>query len=214
MREYRAASSVGIRYSDSRFKRARVRSLHRGDPWEEHDGWTSQTDIGRDARRGMPVRSAIALFVILMAVWLINSGHYTPMLIGFGIASCIFVVFLSLRMGIVDDEAIPIRLLPRTVTYVPWLIKEVFTANVDVAVRIIAPKRHPLSPVVFDVPTSQSSDLGRVIYANSITLTPGTVSILVRLDRIKVHGIAEEVADGLIEGEMDRRVTRFEGLDS
>ena len=160
------------------------------------------------------MKSAIALFVILMAVWLINSGHYTPLLIGVGIASCAFVVYLSLRMGIVDEEAIPIRLLPRTVIYVPWLIKEVFTANVDVAGRILAPRLRPLSPVIFDAPASQRTDLGRVIYANSITLTPGTVSILVRTNRIKVHGIAEEVADGLLEGEMDRRVTRFEGLQS
>ncbi len=184
------------------------------DPWEEHDGWTSQTDTGRGNERSHPVKSAIALFVILLAVWLINSGHYTPILIGFGIVSCVLVVYLSLRMGIVDDEAIPIRLLPRTVTYVPWLVKEVFLANVDVAGRILAPRRRPLSPVIFDVPTTQRSDLGRVMYANSITLTPGTVSILVRMDRIKVHGIAEDVAEGLMGGEMDRRVTRFEGMAS
>jgi multicomponent Na+:H+ antiporter subunit E len=157
------------------------------------------------------MKYAVALFVILMALWLLNSGHYTPLLIGFGVASCLLVVWLSIRMGVVDDEGIPIELLPRLPFYLPWLIKEVFASNVDVAKRILLPGRYPLSPKVFSAPTSQRSDLGRVLYANSITLTPGTVSILVKGDRIKVHGIAEEVADGLLEGEMDERVTTFEG---
>ena len=159
------------------------------------------------------MRYAFALFVILLSVWLLNSGHYTPMLIGMGIGSCLFVVYLSLRMGIVDEEGLPVRLLPRALIYVPWLVKEVFKSNLDVAKRILAPRRYRLSPKIFDAPTTQESDLGRVLYANSITLTPGTVSILVRGDRIKVHAIAEEVADAVLEGEMDRRVTRFEGLE-
>jgi multicomponent Na+:H+ antiporter subunit E len=148
-----------------------------------------------------------------MALWLLLSGHYTPLLIGFGVGSCVLVVLLSWRMGIVDREGVPVQLLPRLLVYLPWIAKEVFLANVDVAKRILTPARKPdLSPRLFDVPTSQSSDLGRVLYANSITLTPGTVSIRVYGTRITVHAIADEVADGLSEGEMDRRVTRFEGL--
>jgi multicomponent Na+:H+ antiporter subunit E len=158
------------------------------------------------------VRSTIALFVVLMAVWLLNSGHYTPMMIGFGVGSCVFVVWLSRRMGIVDDEALPVRLIPRALLYVPWLIKEVFTANVDVARRVLTPGKLDISPKLFHAKTTQASDLGRVIYANSITLTPGTVSVLVHGRSIWVHAIAEEVAEGLMEGEMERRVTRLEGL--
>jgi multicomponent Na+:H+ antiporter subunit E len=147
-----------------------------------------------------------------MAVWLLNSGHYTPMMIGFGVGSCLFVVWLSRRMGIVDDEAVPVHLIPRAFLYVPWLTKEVFTANLDVARRVLAPGKLDISPTLFHAKTSQASDLGRVIYANSITLTPGTVSVLVHGRSIWVHAIAEEVAEDLMEGEMDRRVTRFEGL--
>jgi multicomponent Na+:H+ antiporter subunit E len=146
-----------------------------------------------------------------MAVWLLNSGHYTPMMIGFGVGSSLFVVWLSRRMGIVDDEAVPVHLIPRAFLYVPWLTKEVFTANLDVARRALAPGKLDISPVLFHAKTSQASDLGRVIYANSITLTPGTVSVLVHGRSIWVHAIAEEVAEDLMEGEMDRRVTRFEG---
>ena len=95
----------------------------------------------------------------------------------------------------------------------PWFVKEVFASNVDVAKRILAPRRYRLSPRLFDAVATQRSDLGRVLFANSITLTPGTVSIWVFRDKIMVHAIADEVADGLLEGEMDRRVSRLEGLD-
>jgi multicomponent Na+:H+ antiporter subunit E len=156
------------------------------------------------------VKSALALFAVLMSVWLLNSGHYTPLLIGFGVGSCVFVLWLSWRMGVVDDESLPVRLVPRVLLYTPWLAKEVFRANVDVARRIFSSN---ISPRIIDAETTQRSDLGRVLYANSITLTPGTVSIRVYGRSITVHAIADEVADGLLEGEMDRRVTRLEGLD-
>ena len=155
--------------------------------------------------------SGVALSVVLMAVWLLNSGHYKPLMIGFGVASSLLVVFLSWRMGIVDREGLPVHLLPRATVYAPWLFKEIFKANVDVAKRVLHPFEPDISPRLFDTGVTQKSDLGRVIYANSITLTPGTVSIGVRGSYITVHAIAEEVADGLQEGEMDRRVTWLEG---
>jgi len=146
-----------------------------------------------------------------MAVWLLNSGHYTLLITSFGVASCLLVVWLSRRMGIVDEEGMPVRLLHRLPIYLPWIAKEVVKSNLDVARRILTLGRPGVSPRLFEAPTTQHSDLGRVLYANSITLTPGTVSIRVHGTKITVHAIADEVADDLLEGEMDRRVTRLEG---
>ena len=146
-----------------------------------------------------------------MAVWLLNSGHYTLLITSFGVASCLLVVWLSRRMGIVDEEGMPVHLLHRLPIYLPWIAKEVVKSNLDVARRILALGRPDVSPRLFEAPTTQHSDLGRVLYANSITLTPGTVSIRVHGTKITVHSIADEVADDLLEGEMDRRVTGLEG---
>jgi multicomponent Na+:H+ antiporter subunit E len=157
------------------------------------------------------MKHSVALLVLLMTFWLLNSGHYTALMIGFGVASCLFVVWLARRMDIVDDEALPIHLLLRLPRYLPWFAFEVVKSNLNVARRILTPGRPDVSPRLFDAPTTQHSDLGRVLYANSITLTPGTVSIRVHGTAITVHAIAEEVADGLLEGEMDRRVSRLEG---
>jgi len=157
------------------------------------------------------VKYSVALFSLLMAVWLLNSGHYTVLITSFGVGSCLLVVWLSRRMGIVDAEGVPIHLLTRLPLYLPWIGKEVVKSNLDVARRVLTPGRPDVSPRLFDAPTTQHSDLGRVIYANSITLTPGTVSIRVHGAKITVHAIADEVADDLLEGDMDRRVTRLEG---
>ena len=157
------------------------------------------------------MKYSVALFSLLMAVWLLNSGHYTVLITSFGVGSCLLVVWLSRRMGIVDAEGVPIHLLTRLPLYLPWIGKEVVKSNLDVARRVLTTGRPDVSPRLFDAPTTQHSDLGRVIYANSITLTPGTVSIRVHGAKITVHAIADEVADDLLEGEMDRRVTRLEG---
>jgi multicomponent Na+:H+ antiporter subunit E len=160
---------------------------------------------------GATPKAAFALFCLLLAMWLLASGHYTVMMISFGVASSAAVVALGLAMKVVDDEAVPIRLLGRAFGYVPWIAWEVFKANVDVARRILGPPS-AISPRIIEAPTSQKSELGRVLYANSITLTPGTVSIRVHGKTITVHAIADEVADGLLEGAMDGKVTWFEGL--
>ncbi len=156
------------------------------------------------------MRSALALSGLLAAIWLLASGHYSPLMLSFGATSCLLVVALSMRMRIVDEEALPVRMIPRALVYSPWLVKEVLLANLDVARRILSP-RASISPRIVRVTPSQKTDLGRVLYANSITLTPGTVSILVDASAITVHAITREAAESLETGEMDRRVTRLEG---
>jgi len=175
-----------------------------------NDANSMQTRRARGKRKLLTMPAA-GLLVILLAVWLFNSGHYTKLLVTLGVASCLFVLYLAVRMGVVDDESVPVRLLPRAVVYIPWIAKEVAKANLDVARRILRPGKLDVSPRIFEAETSQRTDLGRVLYANSITLTPGTVSIVVHGHAITVHAIAEEVADSLLEGEMDRKVTWFEG---
>jgi multicomponent Na+:H+ antiporter subunit E len=152
----------------------------------------------------------VSLLLVLAAVWLGWSGHFTPLLLGLGLASCLIVVLVSRRMRIVDREGTPLELAARAPLYAPWLVWQVFKANVDVAKRILSP-RLPISPRVIRVKAGQQSDLARVIYANSITLTPGTVSLSLEGDKIEVHALTREAAEELESGKMDRRVTRTEG---
>ena len=160
-------------------------------------------------------RSAVALFLLLGGVWVLCSGPFSldghhPLVPLFGLASCGGVTWLALRMGIVDAEAVPVHLLGRALRYVPWIAFEVVKANLDVAGRVLRPGL-PVAPEILRLKPSQRTDLGRVLYANSITLTPGTVTIEAEGDHLVVHAIAREAAAGLETGAMDAKVCELEG---
>lgn len=149
------------------------------------------------------------LFLTLIVVWLLWSGHYTPMLLGFGTLSALGVVALCRRMRIVDPESIPIHLTARYLRYLPWLLGQVALANLD-TVRKILSFNHPVRPLWLEIRASQRTDLGRATFANSITLTPGTVTVDARGRTLAVHALTLVAADSLLSGEMDRRVNATE----
>ena len=153
---------------------------------------------------------ALWLWGILFAVWLLLSWHFVPLFVVFGFVTCTVAVWVSVRLGVVDRESVPVHLLGRAVIYVPWLVWEVFKSNVRVA-RIILSPRIRVDPSIGHVRASQRTDLGRFIYANSITLTPGTVTTGVTGDDMEVHAIVQSEIDGSEENDMNRRVAALEG---
>ena len=155
---------------------------------------------------------AFGLGTILVVFWLLLSGHYTLMLISFGVGSSALVVYLALRMDVVDHEGVPLQLGGRFWLYLPWLMKEIFVANVAVAKVILHPKL-PISPITVIFHGSQKTDIGRFIYANSITLTPGTITTGVEGQDVEIHALTYADVDGREEDEMDRRVTWVEQGD-
>jgi len=155
------------------------------------------------------MRQAAVLFGHLVVVWLLLSGHTEPFLLGFGLLSCIAVVLIVRHLGVLDPEALPVHLGIRPFLYIPWLLVEIVKSNIYVARVIVAPKL-AIQPQVIRVPASQRSEVARVIFAHSITLTPGTISLDVDQDSVLVHALTDETAAGLLEGEMDRRVAALE----
>jgi multicomponent Na+:H+ antiporter subunit E len=152
----------------------------------------------------------LSTVVVLFCFWLLLSGIYTPFLVCAGLACSVVVVLFARRMDLVDHEGHPVHLAPRALLgYWPWLLKEIVKSAWDVS-KIIVHPRLPVSPTVVRVKYTQKTDLGRTVFANSITLTPGTISIEVGNDEILVHALTRSGADSLAEGEMDRRVTAFE----
>jgi len=152
----------------------------------------------------------VSLILVLLAVWLLFSGIYTPLIIGFGIASSIIVALIARRMDVIDHEGLPVHLGLGIMVYWRWLLVEIVKANIDVAKCVLFPKKY-LRPSLFLSKMTQTSDLGKVIYANSITLTPGTVTVDLHDDDILVHALTLNGADGIKSGEMDEKVTRMMG---
>ena len=155
------------------------------------------------------MKHTISLTLTLAAFWLLNSGHYTLLIIGLGVASIALVVWLVHRMDVVDHESQPIHLTPKLPGYYLWLLKEVVLANISV-VRHVWLGKETISPTLATVDASQETDMGKVIYATSITLTPGTVAMDVSGDKIVVHALLKENIEALEAGEMDRRVRQLE----
>lgn len=153
---------------------------------------------------------ATSLFAVLYGVWLALSGHYTLYFLLVGAVCVALVVAIAMRMDVVDREGHPMHLTWRVPGYWAWLMWEIMTSAVDVSRRVLAPRLR-IDPVLERLPTSQKTDIGRAIYANSITLTPGTVSTDLRDGMVQVHALTSGAMERLRQGEMDARVTKLEG---
>jgi multicomponent Na+:H+ antiporter subunit E len=158
-----------------------------------------------------PWLHAAATFAVLFVFWALLSGYFTAFLLSAGAASAVAVLLLLQRMEVVDHEEYPIHLSWRAVaSYWPWLAREIAVSAWTVT-RIILRRRPPISPTLVRIRPSQKTAVGLVTHANSITLTPGTISIEVTPQEFLVHALTREHARDLAAGGMDRRVTKFEG---
>lgn len=156
------------------------------------------------------MRHILSLSFVLAAFWLANSGHYTALLLAFGVASIALAVYVAHRMDVIDHEAQPIHLTARLPGYFIWLSKEIVVSNLLV-VKHIWLGNDSISPTFSTLTASQRTDMGKVIYANSITLTPGTVTVELDGDKFLVHALLGQSIEELESGEMDKRVSKLEG---
>ena len=146
------------------------------------------------------MRHTLFLSISLAMFWLLNSGHNTTLAL---------VLYMAHRMDVVDHESQPLHITLKLPGYYAWLTKEIILANLLVVKHIWLGNR-TISPTLKTIKASQKTDIGKVIYANSITLTPGTVTVNLEGDQFMVHALVRESIEELEAGEMDRRVTRLE----
>ena len=151
---------------------------------------------------------ALLLFVFYFVIWLLLSGHYDPLLLTLGVLSCITCLYVTWKAKFIDEEGLPLHLLMRLPIYTLWLFKEIIKANIDTAKIIILNNPDPQN---FRVKSSQKTEAGKVTYANSITLTPGTVTTELDGDVLEVHALSSDMADDVKSGAMDKKVSWLEG---
>ena len=151
---------------------------------------------------------ALLLFVFYSVIWLLLSGHYDPLLLTLGVLSCITCLYVTWKANFIDEEGLPLHLLIRLPIYTLWLFKEIIKANIDTAKIIIVNNPDPQN---FRVKSSQKTEAGKVTYANSITLTPGTVTTVLDGDILEVHALSSDMADDVKSGAMDKKVSWLEG---
>jgi multicomponent Na+:H+ antiporter subunit E len=155
------------------------------------------------------MKHTTSLFFTLAAFWLLNSGHYSALILSLGFASILLILIMVFKMELVDQESQPLNLTFKIWGFYLWLSKEIILSNITVVKHIWLGNKS-ISPTLQKIKISQQTDMGKVIYANSITLTPGTIAIDLIEDEIIVHALLSQGVEVLETGEMDRRVTLLE----
>lgn len=156
--------------------------------------------------------SFVLSFVILFSFWILLSGFFDFMHLFLGVICSLLVAYIShdLLIGEAKDFRLAAGRVLRFLAYLPWLLYQIMLANIDVAYRVIHPKM-PIAPGIIRFKTDLKTEAALVTLANSITLTPGTVTIDIKEGEYFVHAIAKEPAEGLLAGEMQARVKKIEG---
>lgn len=156
------------------------------------------------------MKNSIWLALVLAVFWIINSGHFDLLLLTFGALSVALVIVITRIMSRVDGGYYPTVILSSGLPfYLLWLLKEIVKSNLEV-IRCIWQRNPAIEPRIIRIKASQKTDLFKVLYANSITMTPGTVTIEVEDDEFTVHALTRSSREGLEAGEMDRLVRRLE----
>ena len=155
------------------------------------------------------MRYSFSLAILLAVLWLAISGVYKPPLFVLGAASIAIVVWLSRRMDVVGVEHNPVLYSWRLPVYWLWLLKEIAKSNFEVARAALAPQDR-VRPRIVRVPVRLGSAVAKVTYANSVTLTPGTVTLLLEEDCLEAHALLESSASGLESGDMERKIVWLE----
>lgn len=151
------------------------------------------------------LRFGLVLAVVLAVYWLALSGYYDdPLILSFGVISIFLVLGLCARMKILDEETVPYLHVPKTLSYFVWLGKEIVKANVQVFKAVLSPDME-VSPTMVKIPSEPNTEIGKSMFANSITLTPGTVSVEMSEDEILVHALLVEMSDPTDFEEMAER---------
>jgi multicomponent Na+:H+ antiporter subunit E len=153
-------------------------------------------------------------FIILFSFWILLSGFFDFMHLFLGLVCSLLVAYIShdLLVGDIEVENLgrALKRLTRFFAYLPWLFCQIALANIDVAYRVLHPKM-PIEPRIINFKTNLKTDLGLTTLANSITLTPGTVTVDIREGEYFVHALSKKAADGLLAGDMQARVEHIEG---
>ena len=156
----------------------------------------------------MNIKYITLTFIILFIFWVLLSAHFDPLHIGSGIICCAIVAYASHDLLFQDTDNHRFTKTIRFISYLPWLIYQIVVANIDVARRALSPSM-PIDPRIISFKTTLKSEVARTTLANSITLTPGTVTVDIIDDVFYVHAIAKEPADDLLEGIMERKVAHI-----
>ena len=151
------------------------------------------------------VARILVLALLLITAWVLWSGYLKPLLLGLGALSCVLTIWIVRRMGYFDDETFAFHYDWRLLGFWAWLGGEIVKSSIEVA-RVVLRPRIDVEPQVVDIDGGSLDPVDQALLGNSITLTPGTLTLDVHEGRLLVHALTANGAAALRDGEMQRRV--------
>ena len=134
------------------------------------------------------MKKILSTFFILWIIWILLAGFDTSEIIVGGIAVFIISLVLSQSLSYEFDGTLPLKLVKFIVIYIPLFLYKLVLSNFDMAYRVLSPSL-PINPGFVKIPTKMKSDMGKWMLANSITLTPGTLSMDVDGEYVYIHWV-------------------------
>ncbi len=171
---------------------------------EQHASWTTRA------------KSFSLTFVFMLVLWLVLSGKSEPLLLGFGVLASLIVSGFSHNLLFPDPHCgTYLKTVCRFSCYIPWLLIQIFAANIHLLRLVFHPHlREKIDPHLVDFPTRLRKDMSIATMANSITLTPGTITVTAdQHGEFRVHAIDRQ-SSRTLPGEMERKVARVFGEES
>lgn len=155
----------------------------------------------------------VVLSLLLATAWLLWSGLYKPLLLSLGLVSSVITVFIIRRMKFFDEELYSLHFSWRLVGFWGWLGKEIWLSSIEVAKIVLHPKC-PISPRTLEIHISADDNFTQLLLGNSITLTPGTLTLDVHEGKLTVHTLTDAGAKALLSGEMAAKVNYVTGANA
>lgn len=153
----------------------------------------------------------IAKWAALLSVfWVLLSGYIQPLLLSFGAVSVAIVLLVLKRMDDVDQQPSKLSFSAQTLRYFTWLLGQIISSSIHVTKLVWGPSSK-LSPVLAKIPVNHLPPNKRVLYANSITLTPGTLSVDLEDGEVTVHALQKSSIDELKQGSMEQKIAGIWG---
>ena len=152
----------------------------------------------------------IFVFFLLLANWIVFSGKFDAFHLGLGVISSLFIAWISQDFLFHDRSKTweeRMREAGAFLQYIPWLIVEIIKANLHVFKLAMTRNGYEeVAPRIVTIKTYLKTDFAKFVFANSITLTPGTITMLIRGDVFHVHTMSQFLEDDLLEGAIERKV--------
>jgi len=151
----------------------------------------------------------ILTFIALLIFWFMLSGHFTVIIVTSAVMYSLIAAYFTYNYFLEEISITGIKRIFKFIAYLPWLFWEIIMANLQVAYIVLSPKM-PISPELVETETNLKTDYGKTALGNSITLTPGTVTIEIEDSKILVHAITKEHAQDIRNKDIEKKILRIE----